>query len=246
MRVGEVYETSKYGNLMIIKYVSHKKVYVKFLNTGYETETCFGNVKKGVVKDRSTATVYGVGVVGEEPTKIRGVHEKEYRMWKNMLERCYSEDFLMKNRTYANCKASDNFKHYPYFKEWCNNQIGFGNEGWELDKDILVKGNKVYGEDTCCFVPREVNTLFIVNKKIRGALPVGVYFNKANQKFVSNVSKGSSTREYLGSYLTPEEAFYVYKQAKEAYIKEVANKWKDKIDPRVYEALMNWEVDIDD
>lgn len=50
----------------------------------------------------------------------------------------------------------------------------------------------------------------------------------------------------LGNYATAEEAFYAYKEAKESYIKEVANKWKDQIDPKVYNALMNWEVEITD
>lgn len=46
--------------------------------------------------------------------------------------------------------------------------------------------------------------------------------------------------------MTPEEAFAVYKREKEKYIKEVANKWKDQIDPRVYESLMNWTIEITD
>ena len=52
--------------------------------------------------------------------------------------------------------------------------------------------------------------------------------------------------KWLGGFDTPEEAFLAYKQAKEAYIKEVANKWKGQIDPKVYEALMNWNVEITD
>ena len=50
----------------------------------------------------------------------------------------------------------------------------------------------------------------------------------------------------LGSFKTELEAFNAYKQAKETFIKELADKWKDKIDPRAYEALMNYEVSIDD
>ena len=103
----------------------------------------------------------------------------------------------------------------------CNYQIGFNSldeEGrcFHLDKDILVKGNKLYSEDTCSFVPAEINTLFCKANKTRGR------------------------------YNTIEEAFLAYKQAKEAYIKELANKWKDVIDPRVYEALMDYQVEITD
>ena len=53
-------------------------------------------------------------------------------------------------------------------------------------------------------------------------------------------------KTYLGTFNTLEEAFYVYKREKEKYIKEVADKWKDHIDIRVYEALMNYEISIDD
>ena len=64
-------------------------------------------------------------------------------------------------------------------------------------------------------------------------------------KFEAYVSK-SENREYLGQFNSPEQAFYAYKLSKEAYIKEVANKWKDQIDPRAYEALMNYQVEITD
>ena len=37
-----------------------------------------------------------------------------------------------------------------------------------------------------------------------------------------------------------------YISAKEAYIKEVAEKYKGQIDHRVYESLMNWKIEITD
>ena len=59
-----------------------------------------------------------------------------------------------------------------------------------------------------------------------------------------NKSKGK--KEYLGSFKTELEAFNAYKKAKESFVKELANKWKDKIDERAYEALMNYQVEITD
>lgn len=49
-------------------------------------------------------------------------------------------------------------------------------------------------------------------------------------------------------YNTEEEAFYAYKDAKERYIKSVAEKYfqEGKITKRVYNALMKYEVEITD
>ena len=110
-----------------------------------------------------------------------------------------------------------------------------------MDKDILVKGNKIYSEDTCCFVPREINSLFVKRKKSRGNFALGVDYKKSVKKF-----RARCGNKHLGLFNTELEAFYAYKQAKETYIKEVANKWKDQIDPRVYNALMKYEVEITD
>ena len=140
---------------------------------------------------------------------------------------------------------SDNFKYYPYFKNWCSKQVGFGNKGWQLDKDILIKGNKIYSEDTCCFVPAEINSLFIKCDRSRGEYPIGVNYHKRDRKYVAKISRFKEDI-HLGYFYTPDEAFNAYKEAKEAYIKEVANKWKDQIDLRVYEALMNYQVEITD
>jgi hypothetical protein len=64
-------------------------------------------------------------------------------------------------------------------------------------------------------------------------------------KYIVGFSKRSKTK-HIGYFVTELEAFLAYKEAKEQQIKVVANRWKDQIDPRVYDALMNWEVEITD
>ena len=72
-----------------------------------------------------------------------------------------------------------------------------------------------------------------------------MYFNKTKGKFVAQLNKNGKLIG-LGYFDFELEAFSVYKEQKECHIKEVANKWKDQIDPRVYEALMNYQVEITD
>ena len=248
---GSVFKTKLYGDLIITKYINHKEVYVKFLDTGYETKAYFGNIKKGIVRDRTVPSILGVGIIGDEVTKVNGNRLKEYNLWQALLGRCYCDKFHVKCPTYKDCSVSDNFKYYPYFKSWCQQQIGFGclddkGNHFELDKDLLIKGNKVYSEDTCCFIPREINVALIYNQTKKGKHPIGVSYSKVNNKFVVYVKKGDGSREYLGYFEDASVAFLAYKASKEAYLKELANKWKDKIDPRVYEALIGWEINIDD
>jgi len=58
--------------------------------------------------------------------------------------------------------------------------------------------------------------------------------------------KEGNRNKHIGSFNNPTDAFYAYKAAKEAHIKAVANEWKERIDPRVYEALMSYTIDITD
>ena len=243
--VGEIFSSKNYGDFIIVKYVGAKEVDIKFLKTGYETKSEMDKIRKGNVKDRLTPTVFGVGIVGDEPTRENGLMVREYTIWQSMLLRCYDEKSRFKYETYKDCIVSENFKSYQFFKNWCRDQVGFENKGWNLDKDILFKGNKFYSEDTCCFVPQEINKLFLKAKRARGIYPIGVSFNKKAGLFSSRIYS-NGVAKHIGYFKTPEEAFKEYKKAKEDYVKEVAEKWKGEISTRVYEALTDYEVDVCD
>ena len=167
-----------------------------------------------------------------------------------MLQRCYSDVYKKKRPTYKGCEVSDNFLHYEYFYEWCHEQIGFGNDGngnpFQLDKDLLIKGNKVYSENSCVFIPQGINKVLTKRESMRGEHLIGVYWHNASRAFKAQVSKSTGKQEYLGSFNTEIEAFNAYKTAKESFIKEQADKFKSQIDPRAYNALMNYKVEIID
>ena len=167
-----------------------------------------------------------------------------------MLTRCYNVTYKKKHPTYEGCKVSDNFKSYEYFYEWCHKQVGFDNDGngfpFHLDKDLLVKGNKVYSEYSCVFLPAEINLVLTKHESSRGKHLIGVYWDKTKKAFRAMVRKNKGASEHLGYFTTEIEGFNTYKQAKEAFVKEQANKFKSQIDPRAYNALMSYEVNIDD
>ena len=245
--IGKVCKSKLSGDFKILKYNGWTNVEIQFLKTGFETTVQLGNIKIGSVKDPYLPSVYGVGVLGTKyPSKVNGIITKEYDLWNGMLERCCNDVYKKKNPTYEGCKVSDKFKSYEYFYEWCHKQIGFGNQGWQLDKDLLVKGNKIYSESTCVFLPSEINSLLTKRDNNRGEYLIGVSWHNTNKAFRASVNKSKGKREYLGYFKTEIEAFNAYKEAKETFIKEQAEKWKSQIDDRAYEALMNYAVEITD
>ncbi len=160
--------------------------------------------------------------------------------------RCYDETIKKKHPTYKNCVICEEWLLYDNFKKWCNkNYYRINNERMQVDKDILIKRNKLYSPDTCCFVPDRINSLIIKSDSIRGKYPIGVSYIKNTGLCCASMKKDNKNI-WLGEYATPEIAFNVYKTEKEKYIKEVADEYKDKIPNEIYNALYNYEVEIDD
>lgn len=244
------------GCLMkIIEYNGNKDVVVEFQDEHKIRKHCdLKEFKLGHVMNPYYKSVSGIGYYGGEiPKHSTDLDYKCWNTWKGMLERCYSDKRIEVQPTYKDCTVCEEWHNYQNFKIWFNEnfiELKDKNERICLDKDILVKGNKVYSPETCCFVPNEINVLFTKTNKNRGLCPIGVYYKKKLRKYVSQCSekigKEKKTQIYLGAFATPEEAFQVYKKHKEQYIKKVADKYKGQIKDNVYEALYKWEVEIDD
>ena len=191
-----------------------------------------------------TDLFYGVGLNDRRyPSRVRGRITREHLLWRNLLNRCYAPKAQEKRPTYIGCSVSENFKDCSYFHDWCQNQTGFDQESFHLDKDLIFKGNKLYSENTCLFLPRELNNLLTSSKAARSSLPLGI--RPHGHKFLARCGTDKTSR-HIGLFNTPEEAFQAYKEVKEAFIKTQAEKWRIFIDPRAYQALMAYEVSITD
>lgn len=250
-RLGEAKMMNCGETAIIVNYANCNNIIVKFESTGEFVKTTYSNFKKGNVKSRFMPSVYGVGYIGNEK-KIdeNGKVIKSYTQWTNMLRRCYSDECQKAHPTYKGCSVCEEWYNYSNFKNWYDeNYYEIEGERMDLDKDILVKGNKIYSPDTCVFVTQNINKLFVKCNKARGELPIGVYFNKHAKKFMAYCSvliNGKRQQKGLGLYNNIEEAFNAYKQFKEAYIKQIAEEYKDKIPNKLYEAMYNYEVEITD
>lgn len=242
---GQVIENFYGCKFEVIEILDNAMCKIKFLDEfGYEKIVPRGSARRGVRNPfrRLAGGVGYVGVGNYTPT----TNTRLYTLWNNVFTRCYDEAQLKKGITYIGCSVCDEWHNFQNFAEWCEQQPQYNIESsWSLDKDIIIKGNKVYSPETCCFVPTELNNLFTLRGNDRGVYPLGVYFNKKSENFVAQVNIDKK-RTTLGRYASVEAAFAAYKVAKEKVIKDVANRYKDKLDPRTYEALINWKVEVTD
>ena len=204
-----------------------------------------GNLRKGAFKNPNRPTVFGKGYfgVGVFKSKINGVPTKEYEAWANMLSRCYNKQYQDVQPTYERCEVHKDWHNFQIFARWWVDQEVVAGLCYQLDKDILFKGNKLYSEDTCCLVPQEINALLTNNKVNRGVLPIGVYLSGGN--YSASVNK-LGYRDYYGGFNSAEEAFYKYKQVKEDYIRELVFGRFNFLPDFIKVALLNYKVEITD
>lgn len=246
-RTGEVGYNNNGERMVIVRYGSAFDIDIQFDDGIVVEHRVYDSFLKGNIKNPMTPSVYGIGYMGIGKFKSRdenGKLTKCYIVWQSMMKRCYDPKYQEKKPTYKGCTVCEEWWNFQKFAEWYySNFYEIENEIMALDKDILHKGNKVYSPENCVFVPNSINVLFTKCDKARGKYPIGVI--KRWNKYVARVNKGNE-RIHLGLYDTPEEAFLAYKHAKEQYIKEVAEEYKDKIPNKLYEAMMNYEVEITD
>ena len=252
-RIGEERYNTKGDLMKIIEYKDSYNVVIEFQDSYKAKKNIrYDNFINGTVKNPYHKDLYGIGYFGEGNYSDKE-HHIYYRVWQDMIKRCYDKETIKKRPTYKQCEVCEEWHNFQNFAKWCDKnyyESSLKKESMQLDKDILFKGNKTYSPDTCIFVPQRINSLFIKSDKARGDYPIGVTLRKDNGKYRSqcDVQYGEEPRKQikLGQFDTPEEAFYAYKQFKENYIKEVTDLYKPYIPQKLYEAMYKYEVEIDD
>lgn len=190
-------------------------------------------------------TVRGVGYNGEGDHQryVDKVAQPAYRVWAGMMDRCYNTQYRKSHLSYEGCTIAEEWHDFQVFAEWFYNHK-YSNKGYHIDKDLLVKGNRVYSPETCCFAPKEINIALVEKVNVKDNHPRGVRVTKTDSgenRFVVGLGFYGH-QKHLGVFATADEAFEVYREAKERHVKNMALKWANKIELRLYFALMNWTV----
>jgi len=234
-RVGEKYITNEGYEIEIVEYNGAMSVEVAF-NNGYKTRTDFGTIKKGKVKNPYHKSLFGVGYfgVGHYKCGINNKLTKSYKCWSSMLQRCYDEKWKEASPTYKDVIVCEEWHNFQVFSEWFyKNYV----EGWQLDKDILVKGNKIYSPQTCCFVPAEINLQFTkrTNKPSQT-------IKKRGKSFEVRVSINNKNTT-IGTFKTEEEAKESFIKARTEVLNNLIKKHKNQLSDRVYTFLESYEIE---
>lgn len=239
--VGERYENKQGDWCTVVDYKARDDVTIVF--DGYEDKpkkVWKSDLKKKAFKNVHKPSVFGVGYMGEGIYSSGADCKKSstYSVYTKVIKRCYDEAVHKKQPTYRDCTISNEWLCFNTFAEFYENNPFYGL-GYDLDKDLLVRGNKHYSAETCVMLPVEINRALAGNP-LNETGRYGV--TKKHNRYQARCTVEENERKYLGSFLTLEEASAVYVTTKEAYIKTLAEKWKGKIDDRAFKALMEWTV----
>lgn len=253
-RLGEIRRNKEtLGNyeMKIVEYNNANDIWIEFQDEyKARVHTAYNNFKNGSVKNPYNREIYNIGYIGIGKYKTGNKDEKiskMYNTWRHMIQRCYDPYELNKHPTYIDVFVCDEWHNFQNFARWYEeNYYKCNSEEMHLDKDILIKGNKVYSSETCVFVSKRINALFTKRQNGRGKCPIGVLWHKRDKIFEVWCQDANCKQQYLGRFDNEKDAFHCYKQFKEKVIKQVADEYKDLIPQKLYNALYRYEVEIND
>lgn len=184
--------------------------------------------------------VCGIGIYerGEYVAWENGKYTSAYSVWANMINRCYCpENNARKWYSEAGVSVCQEWLTFQNFAKWHYQSSNY-SEGWKLDKDLTIIGNKVYGPESCQYIPDYVNKLLNTHPNISRKYPQGVSYKKQTRRYSASISLYGKIK-HLGYFDTVVEAQLTYLRAKSAYIKGVAREayYKGEISEVIHDNL---------
>lgn len=239
-RLGES-KLNQYGTKMhIVKYHNSDKIEVFFPEHGATVTSTYHHFTKGKIVSPYDKTAYSIGCLGEG--EYNNTKSEAYVTWCNILKRSYSNSYQTVQPTYKGTSVSEEWLNFQNFAKWFNeNYYTVEGVNVQIEKDLLVKGNKVYSAETCVFVPQEVNIFFSSAKSKESTLPTGI--SMVNGKYLVQVGMGKVGNKPKVSKCTFEsldDAKDFYVKCKQERAIQLADKYKDVLDKRVVAKLNSY------
>lgn len=235
IKEGEEFLTSKGCRFVVDKYLSSTKVSIRFLDDkGFQKVTTSACIRSGTVKNPYKKGVCGVGYIG---VGKYNTSDKAYGVWAAILLRCYDKDAQEKSlRSYIGCSVGEEWHDFQNFARWYY-ENKYRKEGWGIDKDFCVMGNRVYGENFCTFLPPEINNVLINSLNQTS----GISYDIKRECYLVRLSRDGLNKN-LGRYSSKEDAIKTYKEAKTEYIEQLCKKYSGEVDPRVIHNLRSIKI----
>ena len=215
-KVGTIHLSSDGDKYEVIEKIDNNKRLIRFEGYTQTKEVFTSAILSNSVKNNFKPILYGVAYKGEG-TAPRS-NALQYTTWRNMITRCFSEEYKLKNPTYKNVTVCEDWLDFGKFQIWHNET--FLGEGFEIDKDLLQQDveNKIYSPETCIWLPKKVNSFLTNMQRSNTSGYVGV--RKHYRKWTSSISI-DGVRHHLGYYDTLEEASKSYQEARSIQAEKV-------------------------
>lgn len=213
IKVGDLFNSNEGHTVIVKEYININNVIVEFQDENMAIKSFHASsLRAGDFKNPFQPSVRGFGYlgVGNHLASVNRKNTLSYDLWSNAIKRSYCPEYQKTRPRYLGCSVDRERANFQVFGDWLIEQVGY-NKGFHLDKDLIVKGNKIYSPKTCCLIPHEINCFLTSNNIKRGNLPVGV--TNKGKKFAAQLS--GADKKWLGVYDNPEQAFQIYKIAKE-------------------------------
>ena len=247
-RLGETRKNKQGRKMTIIAYRGAADIDVQFESKFVVDHTEYKLFERGTICDPFFQSLCRVGYMGMR-TSYKGAdkYARQYEVWSSMMKRCYNEN-CKRHIWYEDCIVAEEWHCFANFLKWYNEhyyELPDGMGDLDLDKDMKSHNNKVYGPDTCLLIPAAINRRIYHRITSSSDLPLGVTYDKKTGKYKAR-GRIDKKDVYFGKYDTIEEAFQRVKLEKENEICKAAELYKPYMPQEVYDAVINYKVEITD
>lgn len=244
LSIGTILESNNFGKFKIIDYKKYNDIIIEFIDTGYINSVSSDQIRNGRVRDAMIPNVYGVGFLGDGPhvAKLGLKHTKEYKVWHDMMMRCYSKECQDDHPSYKQCYVSNEWHNFQNFAEWYKKNIKDDGQRYEIDKDLLTANNKVYSEEQCILLPKMINAFLTDRNADRGKCPIGVNQDKSGRYMARCSNPLTGNRDYLGLFDDINKAHLAWRMRKSHLITKLIATQKNK---RIINGLLNYKRMLD-